>query len=306
MKSLSKIAVLAAATVAVGLLYVSPVQAHVTTEELVNADANRAEWLMYGRTYDNQRFSPLTEITPANVSEMTPVWAFSTGGKFAGLEGTPLFHDGVLYVSADYARVFAIDARTGMVKWRYVPEYDEGLDAVVCCGPSNRGLALLDDFVFVQLLDTRLVALNIADGTVAWEATMDDWRQGIASTGAPLVVKDHVIVGHAGGELGVRGHIRSFNAQTGALECRRAGGGCRRPPRLRALGGDAGAHAPSPGRGFRLENFQFGRNRPAPGPHRSKPSMGIRPPVWTRHRICTIYEHVFIYRCEDRIGGRSR
>ena len=218
MKSLSKIAVLGAATVAVGLLYASPVQAHVETEDLVNADANRAEWLMYGRTYDNQRFSPLTEITPANVSEMTPVWAFSTGGKFAGLEGTPLFHDGVLYVSADYARVFAIDARTGMVKWRYVPEYDEGLDAVVCCGPSNRGLALKGDFVYVQLLDTRLVALNIADGTVAWEATMDDWRQGIASTAAPLVVKDHVIVGHAGGELGVRGHIRSFNAQTGALE----------------------------------------------------------------------------------------
>ena len=218
MKSLSKIAVLGAATVAVGLLYVSPVQAHVTTEELVNADANRAEWLMYGRTYDNQRFSPLTEITPANVSEMTPVWAFSTGGKFAGLEGTPLFRDGVLYVSADYARVFAIDARTGMVKWKYVPEYEEGLDAVVCCGPSNRGLALKDDFVFVETLDARLVALNTSDGTVAWETRIADWRLGIASTGAPLVVKDHVIVGTAGGEFGVRGFIRSYNVQTGALE----------------------------------------------------------------------------------------
>ncbi len=218
MKSLSKIAVLVAGTVAVGLLYLSPVQAHVATEDLVNADANRAEWLIHGRDYLNLRFSPLTEITPGNVSELTPVWAFSTGGTFAGLEATPLFREGVLYVSADYARVFAIDARTGVVKWRYEPEYEEGLDSVVCCGPVNRGLALKDDFVFVETLDSRLVALNTGDGTVAWETTIVDWRIGAPSSGAPLVVKDHVIVGTAGGEWGVRGFIQSYNAKTGELE----------------------------------------------------------------------------------------
>ena len=190
----------------------------VTSEDLVKAQENAGEWLTYGRDYRNWRYSPLKEITPDNAAKLSPVWAMSTGGKFGGLESTPLFRDGVLYFSADYARVFAVDAKSGNIVWRYEPEYEQGFDAMLCCGPIHRGLALKDDMVFVARLDAKLVALNRADGKVVWEAKIDEWKNGVTTNSAPLVVKDHVIVGVSGGEYGVRGYIKSFNAKTGALE----------------------------------------------------------------------------------------
>ncbi|MBX6322698.1 MAG: PQQ-binding-like beta-propeller repeat protein, partial [Rhodospirillaceae bacterium] len=190
----------------------------VTSEDLLKAQDNAAEWLMYGRDYRNWRYSPLTEITPENVARLSPVWAMSTGGQFAGLEATPLFHDGVLYFSADYARVFAVDARTGAIRWFYEPEYEEGFNAMLCCGPIHRGVAIKDDLVYVARLDARLVALKADDGTVVWDQKIDDWKNGVTTNSAPLVVKDHVIIGVSGGEYGVRGYIKSFNAKTGALE----------------------------------------------------------------------------------------
>jgi len=119
----------------------------VTSEDLVKAQENAGEWLTYGRDYRNWRYSPLSEITPDNAAKLSPVWAMSTGGQFGGLESTPLFRDGVLYFSADYARVFAVDAKTGNIVWRYEPEYEQGFNAVLCCGPIHRGLALKDDLV---------------------------------------------------------------------------------------------------------------------------------------------------------------
>jgi alcohol dehydrogenase (cytochrome c) len=190
----------------------------VTSEDLVKAQENTGEWLTYGRDYRNWRYSPLKEITPDNAAKLSPVWAMSTGGKFGGLESTPLFRDGVLYFSADYARVFAVDAKSGNIVWRYEPEYEQGFDAMLCCGPIHRGLALKDDMVFVARLDAKLVALNRADGKVVWEAKIDEWKNGVTTNSAPLVVKDHVIIGVSGGEYGVRGYLKSFNAKTGALE----------------------------------------------------------------------------------------
>src|SRR5689334_20985967 len=114
---------------------------------------------MYGRDYGNQRFSPLTQITPDNITNLRPAFAFSTGGKFGGLEATPLFRDGVLYFSADYARVFAVDARSGTMLWMFEPKYENGLDAELCCGPVNRGVAIKDDLLYVETLDARLIAL---------------------------------------------------------------------------------------------------------------------------------------------------
>ena len=138
----------------------------VTTDDLLKAQDNAGEWLMYGRDYRNWSYSPLAEITPDNAAKLTPVWALSTGGEFAGLEATPLFHDGVLYFSADYARVFAVDARSGRVLWNYEPEYDEALSTMLCCGPIHRGVALKDDLVYVARLDAKLVAINAAYGNV--------------------------------------------------------------------------------------------------------------------------------------------
>ena len=102
-----------------------------------------------------------------------------------------------------------------MRKWSYEPKYEDGLEAVLCCGPVNRGIALWKDKIYVGTLDARLVALNLKDGTVAWEQKIDEWKNGYASTGAPLVVKDKVIVGIAGAEYGVRGYLKAYDAATG-------------------------------------------------------------------------------------------
>ena len=203
---------------AVGWLGWSAHAAPVTTEDLLKAQTNPAEWLMYGRDYRNQRFSPLDQITPDNVKDLRPVWGFSTGGALAGLEATPLMRDGVLYFSTDYSRVFALDARTGTTLWFFEPEYEEGLEAMLCCGPVNRGVALKDDLVFINTLDARLYALDRKNGSVVWEQTIDDWKQAVTATGAPLVVGDNVIVGIAGAEYGVRGYLNAYDAATGELQ----------------------------------------------------------------------------------------
>ena len=191
--------------------------APVTTEDLLGAQENASEWLMYGRDYRNQRFSPLAQITPENVKQLRPVWAFSTGGALAGLEATPLMREGVLYLSTDYSRVLALDARTGTNLWQFEPEYEEGLEAMLCCGPVNRGVALKDDLVFVNTLDARLYALDRGDGSVVWQQTIDDWKKAVTATGAPLVVGDKVIVGIAGAEYGVRGYLKAYDAASGEL-----------------------------------------------------------------------------------------
>jgi alcohol dehydrogenase (cytochrome c) len=201
------------------LLWNAPTHAGpVTTEDLLKAQDNAAEWIMYGRDFRNWRYSPLDDITPENAAQLKPVWAMSTGGQLGGLEATPLFRDGVLYFSADYARVFAVDARTGNIVWRYEPEYEDGLTSALCCGPIHRGVAMKDDLIFVARLDAKLVALNRADGKVVWEQTIDDWKRGVTANSAPLVVGDHVIVGISGGEYGVRGYLNSYNAKDGKLE----------------------------------------------------------------------------------------
>jgi alcohol dehydrogenase (cytochrome c) len=213
-----RFAIAAAAALAAVLSAAPGFAGPVTTDDLVKAQDNAGEWLMYGRDYRNWRYSPLAEITPDNAAKLTPVWAMSTGGQFGGLEATPLFNDGNLYFSADYARVFAVDAKSGNIIWRYEPEYDEGFTAMLCCGPIHRGLAMKGDVVYVNRLDAQLVALNAADGKVVWQQPIGDWKTGVTTNSAPLIVKDHVIVGVSGGEYGVRGYLKSFNTKSGALE----------------------------------------------------------------------------------------
>jgi alcohol dehydrogenase (cytochrome c) len=204
--------------IAFGAAYPSSCAAPVSSDDLVKAQDNAAEWVMYGRDYRNWRYSPLDQITPANAAKLHPVWAMSTGGKFGGLEATPLFRDGTLYFSADYARVFAVNARDGTVVWHYEPEYEQGIDGVLCCGPVSRGVAMKDDLVYVARLDAVLVALNRGDGKIAWQQKIDEWKNGITTNSAPLIVGDHVIVGVSGGEYGGRGYLKSFDAKTGALQ----------------------------------------------------------------------------------------
>ncbi|MGH9027600.1 MAG: PQQ-binding-like beta-propeller repeat protein, partial [Acidimicrobiia bacterium] len=187
----------------------------VTYEDISNAQDNTSEWLTYGRTYDGHRYVPLDQITPENVGGLQPVWIVATGGENRGLEATPLVHDGVIYMSADESRVFAIDATTGVIKWRYDPEVSEEAERVYCCGSNNRGVALLGDLVYVGTMDARLVALNKDTGEVVWDTPVIDWRQGYSITGAPLALKDMVLTGIAGGEFGIRGFVKAYDAATG-------------------------------------------------------------------------------------------
>lgn len=209
----------AAGMLALATLSTAPAWAgSVTADDLLKAQDNRGEWLMYGKDYRNWRYSPLTEITPDNAAKLAPVWAMSTGGQFGGLEATPLFRDGVLYFSADYGRIFAVDAKSGNIVWRYEPEYEQGFNAMLCCGPIHRGVALAGDLLISARLDAKLMAFNRADGKVVWEAKIDEWKNGVTTNSSPLIVRDHVIIGVSGGEYGVRGYLKSFNAKTGALE----------------------------------------------------------------------------------------
>ncbi len=189
----------------------------VTTERLERAADDNSSWLMYGRDYSAQRYVQLDQITPANVQRLHPAWVFATGGENRGLEATPLISDGVMYLSADESRVFAIDARTGAKKWSYDPKNPDEAERVYCCGAINRGVALWGDLVFVGTMDARLVALHKETGEVAWESQVVDWRQGYSITGAPLVVKDMVLTGVAGGEFGIRAFVKAFDVKTGAL-----------------------------------------------------------------------------------------
>ena len=188
----------------------------VTAQELLDGlSADGSRWLMFGGSYTNQRHSPLTQITPENVNRLAPQWVFQTdtAGRF---ETTPLLRDNVLYVTGPLNVAWAVDARTGREIWRYKRELPPTGNLTACCGLVNRGFGVLGDRLFMTTLDAHLIALNMKTGGVVWDTTLEDFSKGYASTIAPLVVKDKVIVGVAGGEYGIRGFIDAYDAKTGA------------------------------------------------------------------------------------------
>jgi alcohol dehydrogenase (cytochrome c) len=171
-----------------------------------------SRWLTFGGDYTNQRHSPLTQITPANVSRLIPQWTFQTG-TLGNFETTSLLRDNVLYVTGPQNVAWALDARTGRQIWRYRRELPPNLTA--CCGLVNRGFGVLGDKLFMVTLDAHLLALDMKTGAIVWDVTIDDYTVGYAATIAPLVVKDKVVVGVAGGEFGIRGYIDAYDAGTG-------------------------------------------------------------------------------------------
>jgi quinohemoprotein ethanol dehydrogenase len=178
------------------------------------------EWVGYGRDYAETHHSPLTEITAANVARLTLAWSAEVGSE-GKLETTPLVFDGVLYGTSTWSQVYAIDLRTGAVKWRWDPALVKGgfeaMGPRPCCGPVNRGVALYDGKVFVGLLDGRLVALNADTGTVVWSVQTTPPNSDYTITGAPRIVKGKVLIGQGGAEFGVRGFLGAYDAQTGKL-----------------------------------------------------------------------------------------
>jgi alcohol dehydrogenase (cytochrome c) len=185
----------------------------VTSQELLDGlPPDGSRWVTFGGNYANHRHSPLTQITPANVKGLVPQWTFQTG-VLGNFETTTLVRDNVLYVTGPQNVAWALDARTGRQIWRYRRELPENLTA--CCGLVNRGFGMLGDTLFMTTLDAHLLALDMKTGAIVWDAVLEEYRNGYASTIAPLVVKDKVIVGVAGGEFGIRGFIDAYDAATG-------------------------------------------------------------------------------------------
>ena len=184
----------------------------VTFDRLLHADQEPQNWLSYSRTIDGQRHSPLTQITPANVKnlELQWVWQARSLEKF---ETTPLVVDGVMYTVQAPDDVVALDAVTGRVFWTF--PYTPAPEARPCCGRVNRGLAILGDTLFMGTIDAHLLAIDAKNGKLLWDTTVGIAAERYAITHAPLIVKDKVIVGTAGGDGPTRGSIAAFDVKTG-------------------------------------------------------------------------------------------
>ncbi|HEY5565997.1 MAG TPA: PQQ-binding-like beta-propeller repeat protein, partial [Gammaproteobacteria bacterium] len=213
-------AALACGVAAGGAMFAAPVSAQPRVDDAALGASPNREWLTYGGDYAETHFSPLDEIDPSNVSRLAVAWTFEIAGTDGNLEATPLVADGVIYATGTWSHVFALDAATGAVKWRWDPGLVRGGRAnggpSACCGPVNRGVALHGDKVYVGLLDGRLVALDQDTGLVVWAVQTTPAGSDYSITGAPRVVDGKVIIGNAGAEFGVRGYVTAYDAATGA------------------------------------------------------------------------------------------
>lgn len=196
----------------------------VTQERLLNADAEKGNWIHHHKNYSGHRFSPLNEINAASVKGLKVAWTMHLGGiegggiwSHGGLEGTPLAENGVLYVTDGWGSVYKIDAKggKGALIWKMDPKTDhDWAGAVACCGVDNRGVALWGDLVISHTLDGRLVGTNKETGEIAWQRKVADPDKGEVVTAAPLVVKDLAITGVSGAEYGIRGWIAATDLKT--------------------------------------------------------------------------------------------
>jgi alcohol dehydrogenase (cytochrome c) len=184
----------------------------ITGKDILAGFADPSKWLTVYGDYSGARHSPVTQITPANVAQIAPVWTFQSGvtGNF---ETTPLVLNGVLYVTGANNNAWALDGKTGKPLWSYRRQLPQGMK--VCCGPVNRGFAIYHDRLYMTTLDAHLIALEMKTGKVVWDVEQADYKLGYASTVAPLVVNDKLIVGMAGGEYANRGFLDAYDPNDG-------------------------------------------------------------------------------------------
>ncbi len=203
-----------------------PAATNVTADRIQNARSEPHNWLTYYGAYDGQRYSTLDQISATNVRQLKPAWTFQAGviGLVAtpatyAFEAAPIVVDGVMFVSGWDGYVWALDAATGKLFWRY--RHAVPLDVPLCCGNVNRGVAVARGMVFFATPNGHLVALDARTGRPRWDVPFVDPRAGESATMAPLIVKNMVIVGSSGAEYGVRGHIDAFDLTTGRRVWRR-------------------------------------------------------------------------------------
>ncbi|ESJ21530.1 MULTISPECIES: PQQ-dependent methanol/ethanol family dehydrogenase [Cupriavidus] len=210
---MSKLKVLVLATACVASF---AARAAVTDAMIENDAKSPGDVLSWGIGPEGQRFSPLARINTKNVARLVPAWSFSFGGeKQRGQESQPLIHNGKMFVTASYSRIFALDAKTGAKLWKYEHRLPEGI--MPCCDVVNRGAALYDNLVIFGTLDAQLVALNQDTGKVVWKDKIDDYAAGYSYTAAPMIVKGLVLTGVSGGEFGVVGRVEARDAKTGRM-----------------------------------------------------------------------------------------
>ncbi len=187
----------------------------VDHERIVGADTEPGNWLSHGRTYAEERHSPLAQINPETVDDLGLAWAFDLETQ-RGLEATPLAIDGILYFTGTWSVVYAVDGASGKLLWRHDPQVPRKVARKVCCDVVNRGVAAWRGKIFVGTLDGRLIALHARDGRVAWSTMTVNPEEPYSITGAPRVIRGKVIIGNAGAEYGVRGYVDAYDAETGA------------------------------------------------------------------------------------------
>ena len=189
--------------------------AAVDDARLLAGEPDGANWLSYGRTYDEQRFSPLTQVSDTNVGQLGLEWS-SDLDTARGQEATPIVVDGVMYITTAWSMVKAYDAATGKPLWSYDPEVPREKLVDVCCDAVNRGVAVYKGKVYVATIAGHLVALNADTGAVIWDKKTTPENSHMTITGAPRIVKGKVLIGSAGAEYITRGYLAAFDAETGA------------------------------------------------------------------------------------------
>src|SRR5689334_15639331 len=189
-------------------------KADVDGARIVNADREPGSWMSHGRTYSEQRYSPLVRITRDNVGQLGLAW-FADMDTNRGQEATPIMVDGVIYVSTAWSKVKAYEAKTGKPLWNFDPEVPGQFGVNACCDVVNRGVAVWKGKVFVGTIDGRLIALDSATGKKLWDVVTVDQTKPYTITGAPRVVKGKVLIGNGGAELGVRGYITAYDPDSG-------------------------------------------------------------------------------------------
>ena len=187
----------------------------IDEERINNADAEPGNWLAHGRTYEEQRYSPLIRVNKDTVKDLGLSW-YKDMNTNRALEATPIVVDGTMFITSSWSRVYALDAVTGAEKWMFDPEVPREHGRKACCDVVNRGVAVYKGHVYFGSLDGRLFALNAETGKPVWEVdTIIDRSRYYTITGAPRVANDKVFIGNGGAEFGVRGYVTAYDANTG-------------------------------------------------------------------------------------------
>jgi PQQ-dependent dehydrogenase (methanol/ethanol family) len=186
----------------------------VSQDQLTAAAGDENNWLHTNGNYDQTRYYPGKQINKDNVGKLRPAWIFQTEVK-ESLETTPIVVDGVMYVTTSFNHVYALNAKTGEEFWHYKHKMDPV--TTYCCGPNNRGVAIYKDKVYMGTLDSKLVALDAKTGSLVWQTDIATPELGYSETMAPTAVDGKILIGTNGGEYGIRGFVRAYDAETGKL-----------------------------------------------------------------------------------------